>query len=74
MNVAIDVFQRVCNGRYAGGHHVARASAEDRVGGGGIVVYGGSCSADNVFFVRAFGAHVNEHLCHTRNFLAAGGA
>jgi hypothetical protein len=43
-------------------------------GGGGIVVYGGSRSADNVFLARAFGAHINEHLCHTRNFLAAGGA
>ena len=47
---------------------------EDRVGGGGIVVYGGSCSADNVFLARACGAHDNEHLCRTWNFLAAGGA
>lgn len=46
---------------------------EDRVGGG-IVVYGGSCSADNVFLARACGAHDNEHLCRTWNFLAAGGA
>src|SRR5580700_1705667 len=27
-----------------------------------------------MLFSRALGAHVNEHLCHTRNFLAAGGA
>ena len=46
---------------------------EDRVGGGGIVVYGGSCSANNLFLARARGANDNEYLCHTRNFLAAGG-
>jgi hypothetical protein len=40
----------------------------------GLLFYGGSCSADNVFLARALGAHVDEHLRHTRNFLAAGGA
>jgi len=55
-------------------HHAPRTCAEDRVGGGGIVVYGGSCSADNVFLARACGTNDNEHVCHTRNFLAAGGA
>ena len=27
-----------------------------------------------MFFLRACGAHDNEHLCDTRNFLAVGGA
>jgi hypothetical protein len=48
--------------------------AKDRVGGSGIVVYGGSYSAGNVFLARTCGADDNEHLCHTRNFVAAGGA
>src|ERR1022692_728845 len=33
-------------------HHASRTGTEDRVGGGGIVVYGGNCFADNVFFSR----------------------
>jgi hypothetical protein len=41
---------------------------------GGIVIYGGNWPPDNVFLARACGAHAYEHLCHTRNFLAAGGA
>ena len=45
-----------------------------RVGGCGIVVYSGSNPADDVFLARACGANDNEHLCHARDFLAAGGA
>jgi hypothetical protein len=45
-----------------GGHHESKTGTKDRVGAGGIVVYGGSCSADNVFLARALGAHVNVTL------------
>jgi hypothetical protein len=40
----------------------------------GLLFTARSCSADNVFLARACGANANEHLRHTRNFLATGGA
>src|SRR5438132_3073376 len=62
------------SGGKIGGNDEARTGAENRACGGGIALLRWRLSADNVFLARACGANDNEHLCHTRNLLAAGSA